>query len=356
MKERCEFYIQSNRFNINKVYNDVFIGNLVIIEPFQSLMADLIRLVGQNDCKKIIRSLLRFSFFIEPVKQSDIKTTKFDVRWSPELEQDPRFTSYADCYAIFEASFRSLIQELQEKRNVLLIKMMVNKPNVSYELPIDYISRTATPIHIVNNVSWCFGGLPLSVVKLRQFLTDSSKHDYATFFTGIYNKIKTKTYLTDRVLTGLYKTNREKRWECHPSSVQFALRKVAWAIELKLIKQVCHFAGFPHNLRDLLTRENILIFENQEVLCPITLEPLSFDLLKREIENTTHGKSDFQVGHMNPLKAETQNEIEGHTPENISWISEQGNRIQGSNSVDFIREFVIKVYHNYRSVGYPGAD
>ena len=31
MKERCEFYIQSNRFNINKVYNDVFIGNLVII-------------------------------------------------------------------------------------------------------------------------------------------------------------------------------------------------------------------------------------------------------------------------------------------------------------------------------------
>lgn len=348
--------VEIERFNINSIYNDCFTQLLVKQEPFNELTLNLVNLVGKKDAEKIIKSLIRFSFYIEPVKKPKIETTKFAVRWSDELNEDPRFSSYGDCLQIFEILFQSLIVELNNPDNRELIKSMVNKTNVSYEIPIDYITSTATPIHSIENISWCFNSLPTTVVKLRKFLTDSSKHAYASFFSGVYNKINTKTYLTDRVLTGAHKTNREKRWECHPNSVHFALRKIAWAIEYKLIKQVCHFDGFPQELKQLMIDENILVFDDGVVKCPITLEPLSFQLLKNEIENKTHGKSDFQVGHMNPLKAEAGEEITGHTPENISWISEQGNRIQGSNSVEFIRDFIIKVSKNYREAGFPNTD
>lgn len=40
--------------------------------------------------KKILQALIRFSFYIEPVKQPKIETTKFAVRWSPSLDYDQR--------------------------------------------------------------------------------------------------------------------------------------------------------------------------------------------------------------------------------------------------------------------------
>ena len=354
MRQRCENHVANERFNLNSVYDDIFVQKLVNIQPFNRLTASLIGLVGHRDSAKIIKSLLRFSFFIEPVKKPAIETTKFAVRWSEEFNGDPRFSSYEECLLIFETFFTRLIGELASGDNKRLIKLMVNNTSIAYEIPIDYISRSSNPIHSVNNIAWNFGELPMSVVKLRAFLTDASKHNYASFFRGVYTKIKTKTYLTDRVLTGEHKTNREKRWECHPDSVHFALRKTAWDIELKLIPQVCHFDGFPQDLKQTMIDNEILGFDDVVMKCPITLEPLSFAQLKEEVEDTTHGRSNFQVGHMNPLKSEAEDGISGHTAQNISWISEQGNRIQGSNSVGFIREFIVKIYNNYLAAGYVG--
>ncbi len=51
------------------------------------------------------------------------------------------------------------------------------------------------------------------------------------------------------------------------------------------------------------------------------MEKMYFNELKQELENPTHGESKFQVGHMNPLKANTLDIFSGHTAENISWIS-----------------------------------
>lgn len=352
MRQRCENHVAGARFNMDSVYDDIYTRNLVNIQPFNHLTASLVELIGNRDSVKIIKSLLRFSFFIEPVKKPAIETTKFAVRWSEELNDDPRFSSYEECLLIFQTFFTRLIAELASEDNKRLIKLMVNNTIISYEIPIDYISRTANPIHTVDNISWNFGELPLSVVKLRGFLTDASKHDYAIFFKGVYKKTKTKTYLTDRVLTGDHKTNREKRWECHPESVHFALRKTAWGIELKLITQVCNFDGFPQDLKQTMIDNGILVFYDEVMRCPITLEPLSFAKLEEEVGETTHGKSDFQVGHMNPLKSEADAGFAGHTAQNISWISEQGNRIQGSNSVEFIQEFIKKIYGNYLAAGY----
>lgn len=357
MKQLFENSVANDRFNLNIVYQDIFIQHFSNKEPFQTLKASLEELIGLNESKKIIKGLIRYAFYIEPVKKPKIETTKFAIRWADELTGDPRFASYENCSLIFTNLFQNLINELSSNNdNIELIKLMINNSNVSYEIPIDYIDSNSNPIHANGNIAWCWGELPMTVVMLRKYLTDSTKHEYSSFFRGVYNKIKTKTYLTDRVLTGAHKTNREKRWECHPNSVHFALRKVAWEIELNLMIQVCHFEGFPQELRKLLTNENVLVFKNKVVKCPITFEPLSFQLFKDEIENKTHGKSDFQVGHMNPLKADASENAIGHSSENISWISEQGNRIQGSNSVNFIRTLIIKIYKNYRASGIPNAD
>lgn len=356
MQELLNESVQNERFSLNNVYNDVFIAIFYEEEPIKTYKDNLDELVGTRDSKKIIKGLLRYSFYIEPVKKPKIETTKYEVRWAQELNGDPRFADYDQCKTIFENSLSQLITDLAVEDNLDLIKLMVNNTNASYEIPIDYLDSQANPIHRIENINWCWGELPMQLVKLRVFLTDSSEHDYSNFFKGVYKKIKTKTYLTDRVLTGAHKTNREKRWECHPESVHFALRKIAWEIEIKLIKQVCNFEGFPEELQQRLIEDEIVEQQEDVERCPITYEPLLFEAFEDEIENTTHGKSDFQVGHMNPLKADDEDGHSGHTSENISWISEQGNRIQGSNSVEFIREFIIKIYKNYREANIPNAD
>ncbi|WP_133054650.1 hypothetical protein, partial [Niastella populi] len=166
---------------------------------------------------------------------------------------------------------------------------------------------------------------------LRKYLLNSKNHKYIAFFREMYNKVATKSFLTDRVLTGLHKTNREKRWECHPQSVHFAMRKECLAIELKLIEQICHLVDFPSDLKALLEENQIVNFKQEITKCPITLEPLLFEKFNDELINPTHGKASIQVGHIHPLKA-GENAISGHTANNISWISSIGNRIQGDLS------------------------
>ena len=157
--------------------------------------------------------------------------------------------------------------------------------------------------------------------------------------------------MTDRVLTGAHKTNREKRWECHPGSVHFALRKECLEIESKLIKQICHFEGFPAELRTLLSDNHIIVFANEITKCPITLDPIPFTKFQEEILHPVHGKSSFQVGHLHPLKSVEENEFTGHTADNISWISSEGNRIQGELSVEETRELILRIIANYRQAG-----
>mgnify|MGYP000707235835 CR=1 FL=1 len=355
MQQLFEASVQNERFSLNNVYNDIFTDIFLLEKPIKIAHNQLIELVDKADARKIIKGLLRYSFFIEPVKKPKIETTKYEVRWTKELNGDPRFASYKSSKIIFKYCLTKLIVDLKTPENLSLIKLMVNNTNASYEIPLDYNDSAITPIHQVDNISWCWGELPTGLVQLRVYLMDSSQHNYSDFFKGVYKKIKTKTYLTDRVLTGKHKTNREKRWECHPDSVHFSLRKVAWAIEIKLIQQVCNFDGFPVKLQKKLITEGIIESKDGIERCPITYELLLFEAFKNEIENTTHGKSDFQVGHMNPLKADEEG-FTGHSSDNISWISEQGNRIQGSNSVQFIRQFIIKIYKNYRNAGIPNAD
>ena len=92
---------------------------------------------------------------------------------------------------------------------------------------------------------------------------------------------------------------------------------------------------------------------SSEAVCPITLEAIDFQEFAASILHPVHGKSAYQVGHLNPLKLnQTANEsAAGHTADNISWISEHGNRIQGSLSLNKTRDLLSKIAQNYERAG-----
>lgn len=347
MKRLFDESVNTERFNIAPITVGVFYGT-----EYTTYKNQLEMYFTPKETKKILQAIIRFSFYIEPVKQPKIETTKFEVRWANSLLDDPRYCNYEDCVVIFQKLLNDIIVQLANEDSRTLLKIIVNHSLLAYELNIDYIVRMKDgSIHNVENVSFIWGNQIKEVYLLRQYLLNPNNHNHINFFQETYNKIAVKSFLTDRVLTGLHKTNREKRWECHPNSVHFALRKDCLEIEAKLIKQICHFAGFPDELRELLAKNEIIIFLNEITKCPITLEFLSFDKFKTEVLNPVMGKSSFQVGHLHPLKSVEENQYSGHTADNISWISLVGNRIQGELSIEETRELILKIIENYKAAG-----
>lgn len=102
----------------------------------------------------------------------------------------------------------------------------------------------------------------------------------------------------------------------------------------------------------MLRQQNVVPAELTLYRCPVTLEPLSFLLFRTALLNPQHGKSDFQVGHLNPLKLDQPgNDSAGHSADNVSWISADGNRIQGSLSLHNVQELLRKIATNYEQLG-----
>lgn len=345
MRDIIDKSIVLARFSMNDVYEFVF------SQPQYKAYHDKLITTFPKELQSILRALIRFAFYIEPVKQPTIDSTKFSVRWNSRLNDDPRFCSYETCVAIFDKLLSDLVEVVSENSKVDTLKLVVSHSLVPYEINIDYKERMTENIHSVENISFFWDEEARQTYLLRKYLLNPKNHGYIDFFSETYRKIATKSFLTDRVLTGDYKTNREKRWECHPGSVHFALRKECLAIELKLVGQICHFEGFPRDLRELLTKENVVTFTDDVTKCPITLEPILFTNFNQEVLNPTHGKATVQVGHIHPLKAVGENITSGHTADNISWISSVGNRIQGELSVDETRELIFRIIANYKNAG-----
>ena len=359
MQEIIDQLIVSDRFSMKLLYASVwsvFSTNKAISESTSILRNDF----SKKKYEQLAYGILRHVFLIELVEIPGIETTKFRTRWySQLLLGDPRECSFEECMEIARDLVVSLTSGwLNNPENLEVLTLFLEYGILPYELPIDYVERPAindmvTKIHRRGNVSWIVDKNVIRTLKLRKYLTNPQTNPDAKFFKKVLNgKIKIKTYLTDRVLTGLHKTNREKRWEVHPRSVHFSLRRICIAIEYELITQLCAFEGFPENFRNILQEQEILPQEMEISRCPITLEPLVFQKFRAELMNPTHGKSNFQVGHLNPLKLDDPNSIiAGHTPENISWISANGNRIQGSMSLEEVRNLLQQITHNYENDG-----
>lgn len=333
-----------------------------ILEALPALSTHLASLrgrLGVPNYNKLAQCILRHVFLIELVEQPGTKTTKFRTRWISELTNDPRGCSYDECLEIATDLIRDLATGwLDNPLHAEGLQLCFEHGLLPYEAPIDYLSApapgdTATRIHQRGNISWTSEDVMLRTLRLRRYLTNATQSPDAAFFTTVLSdKIKVKTYLTDRAQTGLYKTNREKRWETHPHSGQFATRRDCMAIEYALIEQLCRFESFPSAAKELLYAQGLLSPDHQTFRCPITLEPLSFAEFRQELRNRTHGESRFQVGHLNPLKlGDPRAPGAGHTADNISWTSEDGNRIQGSLSLTEVRQLLTKIARNYERNG-----
>jgi hypothetical protein len=301
----------------------------------------------------LIKGVLRAIFLIELVKVPKIETTKFEVRWTSRLEPtDPRYASFDDCTRILDQVMGDLEEALDNQANRELLQLFQVRSLLPYEIPLDYRERrTEGQLHCPGNMFWVFDEVPSQALRVRAFLLDASVNPFADLFGEVYEKIKVKTYLTDRVLTGDHKTNREKRWETHPASVHFALRRTCLEIEHTLVSQLCHFEGFPADLLERIQDAGLITPLDHPFRCPITMEALSFAELEREVRDPEHGKASFQVGHLNPLKSGNDDPRSGHTAQNISWISFEGNRIQGNLSLEETRAMIRRIHANYEQSG-----
>lgn len=355
MQEIIEKIIAAECFNMNSLFEEVS-PIFSAEELFSDKLSILKNTLNQKNYKRFVSGILRHVFLIELVKLPKAGTTKFRTRWDSQLNGDPRQCSFAECLEIAQELISNLANIcLDTPENIEIFNLFFDSNIIPYELPIDYLELPDinNKIHQKGNINWIFDQNIRKIIELRHYLISPQTSPDVKLFKEVLNKkIKTKTYLTDRVLTGIYKTNREKRWEVHPNSVHFSFRRVCMEIEYKLVRQLCAFKGFPENVIKILQNKEILPKTMEIYRCPITLEPLLFQEFREELMNPIHGKSNFQVGHLNPLKLDTpKNNISGHIPENIGWISANGNRIQGSMSLEEVRNLLKKIARNYENKG-----
>lgn len=332
--------IKAKRFNI-----DDCIDFESLLDSTQSQKFDIIkRKLTAKEFKAFRRSIIRSSFLIELVNDG-VTSTKVETHWCHRLEGDVRYASYEVCIGIFNKLLDKISSLSVE--NFDMLKEFFNNTVVPHEIPVDYIDRFASPVHSTENIDLFLDDEIKECIIMRRFIRDTQRNPESSIFQKILvDKIKTKTYLTDRALTGDYKTNREKRWEAHPNSVQYALRRNCMKIETKLLLQIAMFEGCDPSLVHNLQIDGLLSKQFDYCKCPITGDNIQYAEFAADVLHPTHGKSKFQVGHLNPLKALDADGANGHTADNISWISENGNRIQGSLSLDEINELLRRIYRN----------
>lgn len=344
--------IQNTTFNLNKVFDELKNNNLKEF-PLQNYILELNKHYNEKISKKTLIGLIRFVFLIEPVNK-DITSTKVTTRWiysknffNFKDQKNSRYSSLEDCLNIFKIKFDELIILSKDKRfKELIVKSSICN-SYSHEINIDYKKnlKNKNKIHTLENIVWLNDDEIESFIKLRNFIYLEKKESALKILNvARQKKIKIKSYLTDRAQTGPHQTNREKRWETDPKSVQFATKHECYMVEKKLIEQLILFKNFPVKLRSQLIDNR-----NDYTTCPITLNEFDFNLFQKELINPNHGQSNFHVGHLNPLKKMSEDPLDGHNQKNISWISDHGNRIQGSLSLKEVKELIKQINSNYLS-------
>jgi hypothetical protein len=213
----------------------------------------------------------------------------------------------------------------------------------SDEVPIGF---KKTPLEggsfTLENVSWLQP--PTHLYNLRNFFGAEDGGD------KLLAKAQRKTYGTDRRQTGRFKTNRENRWEAHPQDPQAASRWECWKVEEKLLAQLFSFADAPEIPSHLEDPVTAIIgtdsLSDSTFHCPITGNIIYYPEFVDVVRDADHGRSEYHVGHLDPLAMDGAT----HERENITWITERGNRVQGDDSLQHTVEIIFSMakYHMER--------
>lgn len=297
--------------------------------------------------KTIIANLIRASFLIE-LTNLTVGSTKMKTRWLPGLilmpqagsfepirgsfepGNDPRAATFEECSKIFATILEEVCNQSQSDSSIgNFIKELNDSRRVPYEFPFTYCDPRAEPVHTSENVEWAVPGHLTWLLKARLIL-DKATPEHLRVLNEIKKaKIQVKVYKTDRALTGKDKTNRAKRWEVLAGDFQHATLPQCWSVEKKITTDLVLFEGFPEEIKAKFVNQNLIVGDEPTTRCPVTMEPLRFDQLSAAILNHTHGVSDYQIGHLHPLKRGGVHD--GH---NVCWQSADGNRLQGPLSIE----------------------
>lgn len=308
--------------------------------------------------KYTMECLGRFAFCIELTNLS-ITSTKMKTRWVPGLiikilpgtfenyegnflpGEDERSSSFNECFLILCRCI-SLLSSSNQHHDLMNEFCNGAKRGTPYEAIFTYCDINLNPLHTVDNIRLVNVEDANWLVNARPIIRPTLRIDADGNQTKCINKIATKCYKTDRSQTGEMQTNRAKRWECLAIDFQHASIEECWSVERKLLIDLAHFEGFPDRFRQELINSE-LFGDQGPTLCPITLKPMVFaDLLGGGV----HGESKFQVGHMTPLKSGGR-----HQGENIEWISNDGNRIQGSLNIQDTRQMLSDIFDRMKEHG-----
>ncbi|MDD5710884.1 MAG: hypothetical protein PHV43_02165 [Candidatus Colwellbacteria bacterium] len=302
--------------------------------------------------KRLLIRLERISCNIAPLNTATGNTHTI-VRWQLPKES-PHYATEDECERIFIVLMEDLLGLLGVKghkpREVLnffgertltkeeIVKILASSSRIgSLELPIEYkVALNEGGRHTSNNLFW-YAPL-IAVTNLRVWVKDPM----------IITKIQVKSFLTDRRQTGDYQTNREIRWETNPDSPQFATKTDCVGIELKLLAQISTFVGAPdlsENLVPIVEKALGQKFKKDSFKCPISGKPVFYNEFFEKVSSPVHGRSGYQVGHLNPLAVSGS-----HTAPNTSWITDLGNRVQGDSSLEEITNdiFFMAEFHKDR--------
>lgn len=306
-----------------------------------------------QEFKYLFGALYRFSFCIE-LTNLKITSTKMKTRWLPVKiiktkigtfdnyegdfapGQDQRASSFNECVNILFTCIHLLSRS---DEHIHVIKALASSKNrgVPYEAVFTYLDPNEAFVHQASNIRLVQLADIAWLIQARSLIRPIISKNSSGGDSKLSDKIATKTYKTDRSQTGEVQTNRAKRWECLSQDFQHATIEECWSVERKLLNDLAHFVGFPEENKQALIRQGL--FGSQEnTLCPITFRPM---VLEEILNGGSHGRSNFQVGHMHPLKSGGR-----HTGASIEWISGDGNRIQGSLSIEETRRMVVDIYES----------
>ena len=300
-----------------------------------------------EDFSAIIASLVRYSFLIE-LTNLKVGSTKMKTRWLPgkikmpqpgsfepidgtfEPGNDPRSATFDECAQVFTEACNIICDHVDQDFSLrAVLQDLRENSRVPYEFPLSYLDHGQTPIHTPSNIKWIVNDDLKWLLKARRLLRSATGANGQAIRAIEKSKIEVKLFKTDRALTGRDKTNRAKRWEVLAGDFQHSSLEECWSAERKLTTGLVNFTGFPAALRAEFARQGLIEPDVTPTLCPVTLDPLSFDDLAQGVLNTTIGISEYQIGHLLPLKRDGR-----HDGNNICWQSANGNRIQGDLSIE----------------------
>ncbi|WP_157314548.1 hypothetical protein [Chitinibacter sp. GC72] len=287
--------------------------------------------------KLVLGNLIRFSFLIE-LTNLKIGSTKMKTRWLPgdilmpqagsfepvrgrfQPGNDPRSSSFEECLSVFTHCLKEVAEKYNENSSVTdKILNLDASSSVPYEFFFDYTNPQANPVHTRENVSWVLNHDVVWLLKARPLIKDLLEKK-------LLDKIQTKTYKTDRALTGKDKTNRAKRWEVLAGDFQHSTLTECWSVERKLYEDLVCFKNFPVATRNNFELAGLIEIGRPVSRCPVTHEVLDYEILSGD---PVHGKAEYQVGHKHPLKRAGR-----HRGDNVCWQSADGNRIQGDLTIE----------------------